>query len=147
MPRKKKESKIIPFNGGKGIDAPTENVDNEKDDIPKVPVELVDTKSVEQMSVAELNRLKQELQAQRERVMLSVDQKKLVQAGKLISLMDSTLNRMQEVLFSDEPDSRAYKEYAEAYDRLNRNLSSLSRLDTNCDGEFMEIHLSIKRNG
>ncbi len=148
MPRKKKESKIIPFNGGKGLDTSPENVENEKADIPKVPAELVDTKSVEQMSIADINKLRQDLQTKRDIVQALIDQEKLDQAGKLASLMHTTLDKMQSMILSpDDFDSRAYKELSESYDRLAKHLPNLTRLDTNSNGEFMEIHLSIKRNG
>ena len=153
MPRKKKDDKVLLFNGGKATQDNQDLYEEAKPsvgiEIPKVSVELVDTSSVEQMSVAEINKRKEQLQAQRERVMFAVDSKKLAQATKLVTLMDNTLDQMSAILFSPdesgEINAKAYKDLADAYDRMSRNLSSLSRLDTNCNGEFTEIHLTIER--
>lgn len=141
MPRKKKETEKV-------LDFPNANA-SLSIDVPKVPVELLDISTVEKMSVEEINKRKEQLQAQREQVMFAVDSKKLAQATKLVTLMDNTLDRMSAILFSTDEygaiDAKAYKDLADAYDRMSRNLSSLSRLDTNCNGEFTEIHLTIER--
>lgn len=137
MPRKKKETeKVVEFPGST---APVSI------DIPKVPVELVETSEVEEMSLADLNRRKAELKAKHEQVMLMVDSKKSEQVAKLVTLMGNTLDQMSAIIFSGEPDSKAYKNFSDAYDRLARNLNTLSRIDTNCNGEFTEIHLTIER--
>lgn len=114
-------------------------------DIPKVEATLVSISGIEEMSLEDINKRKADLKAKREQVMLSVDSSKLEQARKVTTLMDNTLDRMSAIILSGEFDAKGYRDLAEAYDRLNRNLSMLYRLDTDCNGDFTEIHLTIKR--
>lgn len=114
-------------------------------DIPKIEATLVSISEVEEMSLEDINKRKSDLRAKREQVMLSVDSSKLEQARKVTTLMDNTLDRMSAIILSGDFDAKGYRDLAEAYDRLNRNLSMLYRLDTDCNGDFKEIYLTIKR--
>lgn len=137
MPRKKKDSeKVVEF---------PRSTTPISIDIPKVPVELVETSAVEEMSLEEINRRKAELRAKREQVMMIVDSEKMKQAPRLSKLISATIEKMTAMLFSEDFDPKAYKEVSDACEKLSRILPNLSRLDTNCNGEFTEIHLTIER--
>lgn len=114
-----------------------------KDKVEKVYAEIVSLDELEEMSLAEVNRAKKQLDNRRKRVQLKLDGKKLEQAEQIIDNMSLILNSMTNKLLSDDVSAQDVKFLASAYSDMLKSLNNVSRLDS-VDGTGTAAMLSIE---
>lgn len=112
-------------------------------------IELLDTDSLETMTLAECQAAKQALEKRRTMVMLQLDGRRLDQTIKIMDAMDSALDNMIGS-YDDEghyqtPTAMDFKFYSDAYKNLVTAFEKVARLDSiDTSGTVGEINLKIE---
>lgn len=104
-------------------------MEDNNDKVEYVDAELMPLDDIEEMTYNEYRLKKQQLEQKRTRLSLMLDGRKLEQAMKLIERMDMVLERLGDSWDAERLSTKEVKELAEAYDRLSKSLSYISRLD------------------
>lgn len=109
----------------------------------KVSAELVSVEELEVMTLADINRAKQELSKRRQSMQFRVDDAKLKQTKKLLNIMDNTLDSMLSGYTSGEMTAKDASDLSRTYESLLKSLNMVSRLDS-VDGGGRATKLSIE---
>lgn len=102
----------------------------EKENIPHVSAELVSLDELEEMTLEDVNRAKQQLAARKQKLQLQVDSRKIKQTTQIVDQMDAILDAMMEKLKAKDVDAFAVEKLTNAYKNMLGSLNTISRLDS-----------------
>lgn len=102
----------------------------EKENIPHVSAEIVSLDELEEMTLEDVNRAKQQLAARKQKLQLQVDSRKIKQTTQIVDQMDAILDAMMEKLKADDVDAFAVEKLTNAYKNMLGSLNTISRLDS-----------------
>lgn len=99
-------------------------------DIPHVDAEIVPIDELEEMTLDEVNRAKNQLRIRKQKLQLQVDSHKLKQATTIVNRMDKILDVMLDKLCAEDVNALDVKSLTDAYKNMLSSLNSISRLDS-----------------
>lgn len=113
--------------------------------VQKIQAELVEPDVLEAMSISEYNRQKEIIKIKRDQLRLVLDGRKLQQAEKIINNMDMILDRISEGFDKEAVTSMDLKFLADAYDKQQKSLERISRMDSlNGEGDAALISVEVR---
>lgn len=119
-----------------------------KDKVERVDAEIVSLDELEEMSLAEINQAKVELEKRRNKLQLRLDKRKLKQAESIMDIMDGTLDAMIAKLSMDDVPARDLNDLSKTYSEMLKSLNTISRLDSvDGRGTAQMIHIEVRTQG
>lgn len=108
----------------------------------KVKAEIVSLDEIEEMSLSEVNRAKEQLKKRKQRLQLQIDKQKIEQQSEIMNNMMKFLNKIGEGLDNDA-SAMDLKFLTDGYNNQLKALNTISRLDS-IDGTGKAAMLSIE---
>lgn len=110
-----------------------------------VKAEIVSLDELEEMSLAEVNQAKVELEKRRNTLQLRLDKRKLKQAESIMDIMDGTLDAMITKLSMNDVPARDLSDLSKTYSEMLKSLNTISRLDSvDGRGTAQMIHIEVR---